>query len=146
MDDSDVAILDDGSRRDSRGRRRLPKAEGERLARESFCSNLSLRAFARQEGVNYHTLVLWRHQLRQSHGDIAQGSAGTGTGSGKKVSQAISFAELCLPASGGCAAGLTAAAAPASAASLEVQLPDGTLLRGGDASAFNILHEFTYKK
>lgn len=126
MDESDFEVLDDGARRDSRGRRRLPKAERERLARESFCSALSVRAFARQEGVNYHTLVLWRQQWRQSGGAANQPDAAGGRGHGNEDARAIAFAELRVP---GCAP----------AAALEVHLPDGTLLRGGDAAALATL-------
>lgn len=107
---SEFHLVQDGSKRDSRGRRRFPKAERERLAQESFTCGMSLRAFARSEGLNYHTLVHWRQLIRKKSKDneaIAKPAS-------------IHFAE-CTLASG--------------SAMLEVELPDGTHIHSEDAEA-----------
>lgn len=90
MDIPEVEVVNDGVVRDSRGRRHRPKSERERLARESFESGLSLVEFARREGLNYHTLIGWRYELKrraESPEKLAKSDE----------SESLQFAEFRLP-------------------------------------------------
>lgn len=109
MNTAELHLVDDDSKRDSRGRRQMPKAERERLAKESLNCGISLRDFARSEGINYNSLIYWRQQLRDKAPAPQTLSEPT-----------VHFAECTLPANGH---------------PLEVQLPDGTLVRGNNAEA-----------
>lgn len=112
MNTSDLELVIDESKRDRIGRRTHPLEERKRLALASDTSAMSLRDFARHEGVNYHTLVSWRRQFCQKR-----------KGSTKTPTQNVSFAECSFPMGFG----------------LEVQLPDGTLLRGERAESLALL-------
>ena len=125
METSDLEVIEDGSTRDSRGRRIMPKAERERLARESFTCGLSVRAFARSQGVNYHTLISWREVFRKEHPQQVADLA-LGTQAGGADSSAMRFLEYNLPSA-------QDSSPRSSAYPLEVSLPDGTVLRGSKA-------------
>ncbi len=117
MEIPEVEIVADGVVRDSRGRRHRPQSERDRLARESFETSLSLTEFARREGLNYHTLIGWRYELkRRAESPEQVGKA--------DESESLQFAEFRLPG-------------PSS--KLEVYLPDGTLLRGDNAVELSAL-------
>ncbi|WP_309397916.1 transposase [Cerasicoccus maritimus] len=117
MEIPEVEVVADGVVRDSRGRRHRPKSERERLARESFETSLSLVEFARREGLNYHTLIGWRYDLkRRAESPEPRSKAAK--------SESLQFAEFRLPV-------------PSS--KLEVYLPDGTLLRGDTAAELSAL-------
>jgi transposase-like protein len=88
------------TKRDERGRRITRAAERETLVRAYEESGLTQKAFARQEGVKYTTFVSWVQECRR-----------------RRPGPKIGFAELTLPRA-------------ASAAPLEVQLADGTIIRG----------------
>jgi hypothetical protein len=68
-------------------------------------SGLTQKVFAQREGIKFPTFVSWLQELRRG-----------------ETQPKVSFAELTAPA-----------AMIASSAALEVQLPDGTTLRGGNA-------------
>lgn len=70
-------------------------------------SGLTQSAFARREGINFHTLVAWLSQRRKA------GSA----------APAVRFQEVCLPPSS------------RGEATLEVMLPGGLIVRGSNAAA-----------
>lgn len=111
MDSIDTEVCDDPGKRDRQGRRVLGRDEWHRLMAEYDESGLTQEAFCKREGVNYHTFVAWLGRRKRG---------GDGEGNGSAPAK---FHELTL--SGG----------PAGGGSLEVALPDGTVLRGGDADA-----------
>jgi transposase-like protein len=92
-------------KRDERGRRITPRSEREALVRAYQRSGLTQKAFAQREGIKFPTFVSWLQQLRR-----------------REAQPKVSFAELTAPA-------MTIAPS----AALEAQLPDGTLVRGGNA-------------
>ena len=114
-----LEVVDDGAVCDSRGRRHRPRSERERITQASFESDLSLKAFARSEGVNYHTLVGWRlrykSKLEESKLEVPKTD---------KRPEPVHFTEFRLPER---------------SSGLEVHLPDGTLLRGDDAEGLSTL-------
>ena len=92
-------------KRDERGRRITPRSEREALVRAYEQSGLTQKAFAQREGIKFPTFVSWLQELRR-----------------REEPPKVSFAELTAPA-----------ATSAHATALEVRLPDGTTLRGGNA-------------
>lgn len=99
----DTELID--KKRDARGRKITPRSEREALLRAYEQSGLTQKAFAQREGIKFPTFVSWLQGLRL-----------------RQPPAKISFTEL------------TAPPAPIrSSASLEVQLPDGTLVRGASA-------------
>ena len=84
----------------------------EELLREYDQSGLTQAAFARRAGVKYPTFANWTQARRAKNGE---GRA------------AVRFAQIQLPV------------AKAVAAELSVTLPDGVVVRGGDAQALAIL-------
>lgn len=77
-------------------------------------SGLTQKAYARREGINYHTFVAWRMQHRRA-------------GVPKKSSPApMRFAEVRLPPT-------------AFPARLEVTLPNGIVVRGTEAAVIAAL-------
>jgi transposase-like protein len=95
----------DGGKRDGRGRRMLPEREWKRLLDEYEKSGLTQKAFARREGINVHTFVAWLGRHRKAARNLP----------------AVRFREVSL--------------APAAVAPLEVQLPDGVVVRGSSPQA-----------
>jgi transposase-like protein len=110
MDTVTAEILDGGEKRDTRGRRIADAARRAEVLAAYATSGLTQQAFARQEGVNYHTLVAWLGRERRSAPTLPTATPGQ-----------ISFRQLQL--------GPT----PHRAA-LEVALPGGLVVRGGDAA------------
>ena len=88
-----------------RRRRMLPEAEWERLLAAYESSGLTQRAFAQQEGISFHTFV---GRLNRRRRRIAGDSAVRPEG--------MRFEELSL--------------SPAFTSALEVQSPDGWVLKG----------------
>jgi transposase-like protein len=95
-------------KRDERGRRITPRREREALVRAYEQSGLTQKAFAQREGIKFPTFVSWLQELRRG-----------------EAQPKVSFAELTAPAA------LAVPGAPP--ARLEAQLPDGTIIRGGNA-------------
>lgn len=102
-------ILDGGEKRDTRGRKIADGARRAEVVTAYAASGLTKKAFARQEGVNYHTLVAWLGRERRP-------APAPAAAPGK-----ISFRQLQL--------GPTP-----HRAELEVALPGGRVVRGGDAT------------
>ena len=96
-----------GETRDRLGRTITPVARRAELVAGWRASGLTQAAFARREGVRYTTFVSWVQEEGRKPGPR--------TAPGR-----IKFAEVRLPS--------------ASMAGLEVRLPDGTVLRGGNAA------------
>lgn len=98
--------MDEARKRDTRGRKiATPDRRAEWLAAFET-SGLTQRAFARREGINFHTFVAWRQRRRTT------GAA----------PPAVRFHEVRL-------------APGASHAALEVVLPGGMIVRGSCAAA-----------
>lgn len=109
----DVEIVDSGLKRDSVGRRIESEVERKRLLEAYDVSGQTQKAFAEQHGLAYSTLVYWLKLRRQKE----HATAGS-----KSVSL---FQEVSLPS--------------VSPSVLEVCLPDGMVLRGGDAESLAAL-------
>jgi transposase-like protein len=92
-------------KRDERGRKITPRSEREALVRAYEQSGLTQKAFAKREGVKFPTFVSWLQEFRR-----------------REEPAKVSFAELTAPG-----------VKIAPVAALEVQLPDGTIVRGGSA-------------
>jgi transposase-like protein len=103
----EAEVMDEARKRDTRGRKIATSECRAELLAAFDESGLTQRAFARREGVNFHTFVAWL-QRRRSAGAAAP---------------VLRFHEVCL-----------AAGAP-QAAALEVILPGGIMVRGGSAAA-----------
>jgi transposase-like protein len=100
-------VVDDKQRRDTRGRRIVAAERKAELLAAYEGSGLTQSAFARREGINFHTFVAWLGQRRKA------GATAT----------AVSFREVCLPPMG------------RTTPLLEVALPDGLTVRGSGAAA-----------
>ena len=107
-------VIEDGTKRDRRGRRILPPEQIEALVREYRASGLTQAAFARREGLKYPTFAGWVNARRVQAGRASGGSA-------------VRFAQLQLPT------GLTAPT------ELSVALPDGVIVRGSEVRALAAL-------
>ena len=105
-------LIDTGERRDARGRRMMPAARRAEYVRAYQTSGLTQAAFARREGLGYSTFAHWVQQELKKAG----------------LNSPMQFAELRLPLSA------PAPASGANAGGLEVRLPDGTMLRGGNVT------------
>ena len=112
MQTTATEVVEDGTRRDRRGRRMTPRARRAALVRAFQVSGLTQAAFARREGLNPKTLSHWVKPAER---------AGPAT-------PAMRFAQLSVPS-----------ARPTVAATLEVALADGTIVRGSDATAMAAL-------
>lgn len=106
MDTAEIEVLDQGEKRDTRGRVIQKQEERERLLASFDQSALTQRAFAKREGIKYSTLVWWLKQRRER----------------ERGDKPVRFAQYQI---GGLA----------TMARVEVVLPDGTQVRGSDASA-----------
>ncbi len=115
-------LMEDAHKRDTRGRRIAePERRAEILA-GYVGSGLSQKAYARREGINYHTFVAWLGRSRHN----ARSTSGTQPA----VAAEPRFAQLTWP---------PPLAATSSQLRLEVVLPDGITLRGDDPAALVIL-------
>ena len=106
MESIEAEVCSEEVQKDRKGRRMLGRKEWFRLMGEYDGSGLTQEAFGEREGINYHTFVAWLGRRRR-------GGVEPGPDTGK-------FHELSL-------------SGPVSNSSLEVVLPDGTLIRGEDA-------------
>jgi hypothetical protein len=99
-------VVDDGEKRDGRGRRLTAADRRAEVVRAYRASGLTMAAFARRERLKYPTFAAWVWKA-------AKQPARRG---------AIDFAEVRLP--------LMAPSSEAAGDRLEVRLPDGTVVRG----------------
>lgn len=114
-------IVDDGQRRDRRGRVSWPKQRRDELLAEYGRSGMSQAAFARRAGVRYATFAHWVQQARREpRVRAAQGLRPV----------APRFAEVRM--------GADNPVAPA-AAELSVTLPGGLVAQGADPAALATL-------
>jgi transposase-like protein len=116
-----VEIVDDGQRRDRRGRVNRPKQRRAQLLAEYERSGLSQAAFARRAGVRYPTFAHWVQQARREP---------RGLPASRQRPDAPRFAEVRLAAN---------LPAPPATPELSVSLPGGLIARGADATALAAL-------
>ena len=107
MEPISAEVVDDKQKRDTRGRRIVAAERRAELLAAYDAGGLTQRAFARREGVNFHTLVGWL-QRRRGEGAVAP---------------AMRFQELCV------------ASSAKADGTLEVTLPGGLIVRGSSAAA-----------
>ena len=118
-------VLADEQKRDARGRRLAEPRRKAEIIDGYGSSGLTQKAYARREGVNYHTFVSWLSQSRGSgRAPSPSGGAVVNTAS------APGFVKLTWPA---------AAAASPTSSRLEVVLADGVTVRGDDPAAMMLL-------
>lgn len=104
---AEVALVDTGRKCDTNGRRIVAAGERVALLEAYRTSGLTQRAFAEREGLNYSTFTAWVQGRRRSAEAANQPAK-------------VSFTEVRLPAT--------------ASRGLEVRLPDGTVLRGGNVA------------
>jgi transposase-like protein len=97
-------LVETGEKRDRSGRRVTPAERRVNMVAAYRGSGLTMAAFARREGINYATFAGWVAKTQRS----------------APAGPAIKFAEVQLPAR----------PLPTMRPWIEVQLPDGTMLRG----------------
>ncbi|HSR54541.1 MAG TPA: hypothetical protein VLV83_27255 [Acidobacteriota bacterium] len=107
MESIETEVMEDPSKRDTRGRRIVKTQERERLIEEYKSSGLTQKAFCRREAINLHTFVTWLSKHRGKNGKQGRGTRTT-------------FREVQLPA------------VARKAGVMEVQLPGGEIVRGAD--------------
>jgi transposase-like protein len=122
-----IELMADEHKRDTRGRHIATPERRAEIVAGYRASGLTQKAYARREGVNYHTLVSWlgqsRHHSARPHRPAAE----------SEPSPAPRFAQLTWPPA------LPSPPASPAMARLEVVLPDGVTLRGDDPAALVIL-------
>ena len=106
-------VLHEERKQDTRGRRIVGAERWRELLAAYATSGLTQAQFARQEGVNYHTLVARLARER---------------GRSQPARPAPTFVEARVSAPGW-----------PSATALEVQLPDGAIVRGSDPTTVAVL-------
>jgi lambda repressor-like predicted transcriptional regulator len=100
-------LVDSGEKRDSSGRKIAGDARRAAILAAYDRSGLTQRTFAAREGVSYHTLVTWLVRRRREQPGATAAAA------------PVRFAEVRMPRS---------------SAGLEVCLPNGIVIRGGDGA------------
>ena len=119
MDTNTIEIVDDKTKRDARSRRIASAQRRAELLALYQTSGLTQKAFARREGVNFHTFCAWLTKHRREPDASLQAAP---------MPAHSAFVEL------------RASASPASPpAPLEVVLRDGRVARGADASSLAAL-------
>lgn len=113
-------LIETGEKRDTLGRRRTPVERRAELLAAYRQSGLTQTAFAKREGIRYSTFCTWAQAEREA-GRLPVAPAGRKRRR-RTVAPPARFVEVKpgWPATG-------------SVPGLEVHLPDGTLLRGGNA-------------
>ena len=108
MEPITAEVLDDRRKSDSRGRRIVAAERRAELLEAYVASGLTQRAFAKREGINFHTFIGW---LQRQRGSVVAGAP------------ALRFQEVSVTTP------------PKSAAPLEVVLPGGWIVRGQEIAA-----------
>ena len=107
MDTITTELVESKHKRDPRGRKYTSASEREQMLASFAQSGLTQRAFAQREGIKFSTFVSWvQGRRRASQSGCSERSEGLG------------FVEASLPGLFG---------------TLEVSLPDGIRVRGGNA-------------
>lgn len=110
MEDSEVEVVGSDRRRDRRGRVVVEATERLRLLELYDRSGQSQQDFAREQGINYNTLVNWLYQRRKRE-----------SRSGEAGNKPMRFHEVSLPGAG-----------DRDRASLTIRLPNGVVMEVGD--------------
>lgn len=110
METLSTELIDDGSKRDARGRRLTPPDRIESLLREYEASGLTQAEFARRAGVKYPTFASWIQARRREASTDRPGKA---------TAAPLRFVEACAPTE--------------CSRALEIVFADGTRLRGASA-------------
>jgi transposase-like protein len=118
METSSTEVVDDQSLRDTKGRRIMDASRREELLARYKTSGMTQKAFARREGVNFHTLCSWLAKHRRA--------------------QSASLPPACMEPSPGAFVELSAPAVH-TPAPLEVVLRDGRIVRGTHAATLAAL-------
>lgn len=118
-----VAEVIDPGDRDSRGRRRVTAAQRVDYLRAYRESGLNQAAFARREGLRYSTFCHW---VQKAAKGTLRMTANPSTPGPRH--DAVQFAQVQLPA----ARSSSSSSAALNATSIELQLPDGVVVRGAD--------------
>ena len=116
-----VAEVIDTGDRDARGRRRVTATQRADYLRAYRESGLNQAAFAKREGLRYSTFCHWVQKA-------AKGLLRAPAPAAALRSGAVQFAQVQLPS----ALSSSSAASTSDAASVELQLPDGMMVRGAD--------------
>ena len=103
-------LVETRDKQDTRGRKITDEARRAEVLAGYPASGLTQQAYARREGINYHTFVAWRGKQR-----LAGASA-------PSPATPVRFAEVQLTAGAG-------------RGRLEATLPDGVVVRGDEAVA-----------
>jgi len=119
METNAIEVVDDQTKRDARSRRITSAGRRAELLALYQTSGLTQKAFARREGVNFHTFCAWLMKHRREPGASLQPAP---------MPAHSAFVEL--------RASSPLAPTPAP---LEVVLRDGRVVRGADASALATL-------
>lgn len=111
-------VLDLEHKQDTRGRRIADDSRRAAVLAGYAGCGLTQKAYAKREGVNYYTFVAWLGQSRRGHSE-----RGRRASSAASVSAPLPrFAEVRV-------------SAPSQPSPLEIVLPDGVIVRGGDPAA-----------
>ena len=119
-----VAEVIDTGDRDSRGRRRVTAAQRADYLRAYRESGLNQAAFAKREGLRYSTFCHWVQKAAKGLLRAPAAAAASAT----SRHGAVQFAQVQLPA----ARSSSSSSAAVNATSIELQLPDGVIVRGAD--------------
>ena len=117
MDTSNTEVVNDQSRRDTRGRRIMDTTRRDELLARYKTSDMTQKAFAKREGVNFHTFAAWLAKHRREPSTSLQSAP---------MPASAAFVEL-------------RASAVQAPAALEVVLRDGRVARGADAPSLAAL-------
>jgi transposase-like protein len=117
MGTTQALLVETGDKRDGRGHRIATLARRAELVAEYRQSGLTMAAFARREHLAYSTFAgwVWKSDRARTRGQVTPSP--------------VRFAQVRLPA----------VMAPDAAASLEVRLVDGTVVRGSGAAELALL-------
>ena len=118
-----VAEVIDTGDRDSRGRRRVTAVQRADYLRAYRESGLNQAAFAKREGLRYSTFCHW---VQKAAKGLLRAPAAAASATSR--SGAVQFAQVQLPA----ARSSSSSSAALNATSVELQLPDGVVVRGAD--------------
>lgn len=108
-------LVDDGAKRDHKGRKITPPERIDALVREYQASGMTQTAFARRAGIKYPTFAGWVNARRRQPNVSADNAS------------VVRFAEVQLPTAAAVTVGLS------------VTWPDGSVARGADAVALAAL-------
>lgn len=111
-------VVDNGELRDRLGRMITPRARRAALVAAWRASGVTQAAFARSEGIRYTTFCSWVQDRRTAEGERPSPMRAARRAARSAAHRTVQFAQVQVPT--------PSVNAPA----LEVELPDGTVIRG----------------